>query len=523
MILAWFIIIPIAGGILSWAAERLGSPWPRCVSLAAMVIELVVGIAAWVSFSVVGPGAPEGWLVEMRADWFPAMGVGFHLAMDGISLLLVLLTALLGVMAILGSWTEIKERTGFYYFNLLFALAGIAGVFLAVDLFLFYFFWELMLVPVYFLIALWGHERRRYAAIKFFIFTHAGGILMLTAIVGLVLINGAETGNYSFDYVDLMGTPMAPPVSLLLFLGFSAAFLVKLPAIPFHPWLPDAHTEAPTGASVILAGLLLKTGAYGLIRFAVPLFPDAAARLAPAGMILAVAGIIYGAALAFAQTDLKRLIACTSISHMGFVLLGISAWNSIALQGAVIQIISHGVSTGALFMLAGALQERMHTRELARMGGLWSLAPRMGGIAMFFAMASLGLPGLGGFIGEFLILLGAYGVSVPLAAIAAVGFVAAVAYALRFMWLAFFGDFRGHSVVSDLSAREMAPMVILVVIMVWIGLFPQAIFDATRPGLDNLLTAPSGTQITFRSERAGRAATVAGRPLNTGGDSYDRR
>jgi NADH-quinone oxidoreductase subunit M len=208
---------------------------------------------------------------------------------------------------------------------------------------------------------------------------------------------------------------------------------------------------------------------------------------------------------------------------MGFVLLGISAWNSIALQGAVIQIISHGVSTGALFMLAGALQERMHTRELARMGGLWSLAPRMGGTAMFFAMASLGLPGLGGFIGEFLVLLGAYGVSIPLAAIAAVGLVAAVAYALRFMWLAFFGDVRGLSPVSDLSAREMAPMAILVVITIWIGMFPQTIFDTTRPGLDNLLTAPSGTQITFRSERAGKAVTVAGRPLNTRGEPYDRR
>jgi len=502
MILAWLIVIPLAGGVLSWVSGRFGSEWPRRVALAAMMIELIVVTGVWI---FPGPAGPDGWLLEMRADWFSAMGVGFHLALDGISLILVLLTALLGVMAVLGSWTEIKERTGFFYFSLLFALAGITGVFLALDLFLFYFFWELMLVPVYFLIALWGHERRRYAAMKFFIFTHGGGILMLAAIVGLVLINGADTGNYSFDYVDLLGTPMAPSVSILLFLGFSAAFLVKLPAIPFHPWLPDAHTEAPTGGSVILAGLLLKTGAYGLIRFAVPLFPDAAARLAPAGMVLAVAGILYGASLAFAQTDIKRLIACTSISHMGFVLLGISSWNSLALQGALIQIVSHGVGTGALFMLAGSLQERLHTRELSQMGGLWSMAPRMGGTGLFFALASLGLPGLGGFIGEFLVLLGAYRVNVPFTIIAAVGLVAAVIYALRFVWRTFFGDAHGIPVISDLSVREMAPMTALVVIMVWLGLFPQAVFDTAKPCLDNLLGRPSGTQTTSHGMKAASA------------------
>ena len=511
MILAWLIVIPLAAGVLSWIVGRFGKAWPRSVALAAMVIEFIVAIGVWVCSGATGPAGSEEWLLEMRADWFPSMGIGFHLAIDGISLLLVLLTALLGIMAVLGSWTEIKERTGFFYFNLLFALAGIVGVFLALDLFLFYFFWELMLVPVYFLIAFWGHERRRYAAMKFFIFTHAGGILMLTAIVGLVLVNGADTGNYSFDYVDLMGTPMAPSMSLLLFLGFSAAFLVKLPAIPFHPWLPDAHTEAPTGGSVILAGLLLKTGAYGLIRFAVPLFPDAAARLAPAGMVLAVAGILYGALLAFAQTDIKRLIACTSISHMGFVLLGIFSWNTMALQGAVIQILSHGVGTGALFMLAGSLQERLHTRELSHMGGLWSVAPRMGGVALFFALASLGLPGLGGFIGEFLILLGAYGVNVPITIVAAAGLVAAVVYALRFMWRTFFGVTHGTMPASDLSSSEMAPLAVLVAIMVWIGLFPQAIFDTARPCLDNLLSVPSGTHTTLKGEKkAGSTAATPG-------------
>ena len=430
-----------------------------------------------------GPGM---WFVEVRAAWIPQLGISFHLAMDGISLLLIVLTSLLGIMAVLSSWSEIGQRVGFFHFNLLFTLAGITGVFLSLDLFLFYFFWELMLLPMYFLIALWGHEQRMYASLKFFIFTQLGGLFMLMAILGLVVIHSHTTGTLSFDYMDLLGTSMNPGSAMLLFAGFLAAFLVKLPAIPVHTWLPDAHTEAPTAGSVVLAGLLLKTGAYGLIRFVVPLFPDASLQLAPWGMALGVLGIIYGAVLAFAQTDLKRLIAYTSISHMGFVLMGVSAGDEIALQGVMIQIICHGVSTGALFMLAGALQERMHTRDLARMGGLWSKVPRMGVVGLFFALASLGLPGLGNFIAEFLILLGVSKVSMVMAAFAAIGFIMSTVYSLWMVWRIFFGEQPETWSISDYTAREMIPMAVLIVVIVWIGLFPQTVIDTARSGLINI-------------------------------------
>ena len=487
MILVWLIVIPLSGGLLSWAVGRHSDAWPRWISLITMVVELILAVALWITHPVATNLFNNGlWLVEFRAAWFPQFGISFHLAMDGISLLLIVLTALLGIMAVLSSWSEIGEKVGFFHFNLLFTLAGIAGVFLSLDLFLFYFFWELMLLPMYFLIMLWGHERRMYAALKFFIFTQLGGLFMLMAILGLVVIHSRITGNLSFDYMDLLGTSMNPGSAMLLLAGFLAAFLVKLPAVPVHTWLPDAHTEAPTAGSVVLAGLLLKTGAYGLIRFVVPLFPDAFLQLAPWGMALGVIGIIYGAVLAFAQTDLKRLIAYTSISHMGFVLIGVSAGGEIALQGVMIQIICHGVSTGALFMLAGALQERMHTRDLARMGGLWSRVPRMGGVGLFFALASLGLPGLGNFIAEFLILLGVSKVSMAAAAFAAIGFIMATVYSLWMVWRTFFGEQRETWNIPDYSAREMIPMAVLIVVIVWIGLFPQTVIDTARSGLVNI-------------------------------------
>ena len=319
--------------------------------------------------------------------------------------MLILLTLGLGVMSVIASWSEITERVGFFHFNLMLTLAGVIGVFLALDLFLFFFFWELMLVPMYFLIAVWGHERRIYAAIKFFLFTQGSGLLMFAAIVALALINYRQTGTLTFDYFALAKTQLGSTTQMWLMLGFFIAFAVKLPVVPFHTWLADAHTEAPTAGSVILAGLLLKTGAYGLLRFAVPLFPAASATFAPVAMTLGVIGILYGAMLAFAQDDMKRLVAYTSISHLGFVLLGIYAGNALALQGAIVQMLAHGLSTGALFILVGALQERLHTRDMRQLGGLWSTAPRIGAIGLFFAIASLGLPGLGNFVGEFLVLL----------------------------------------------------------------------------------------------------------------------
>ena len=406
-----------------------------------------------------------------------------HLALDGFSLLLVLLTGLIGIWSVLASWQGIQARVGFFHFNLLWTLTGITGIFLVFDLFLFYFFWELMLIPLFFLIDIWGHERRHYAAMKFFIFTQAGGLFLLLGILGLYF----ASGRGSFDYFTLLGTPMPVVTSLWLMLAFFIGFAVKLPVVPLHTWLPDAHTQAPVAGSVDLAGLVLKVAAYGMIRLLFPLFPAAAHHFAPIAMTLAIIGILYGAVLAFAQTDLKRLVAYTSISHMGFVLLGIFAWNELALQGALIIIIAHGISTGALFILVGVLNERINTRDLDRLGGLWPLLPAMGGVWLFFALASLGLPGLGGFIGEFLVLLGTFQVNPVFAALATLGFVFSTIYALWMLQRVFFGQPSHRDPIPGLSTREWVMMVSAILITLWLGLYPQAVLNTAAGPLRRLV------------------------------------
>lgn len=518
MILAWLIIVPTAGGLLAWLLGRRNANWPRWVALGAMVIELILAVvlaARRMGETDIGLGGP--WLDGVQLSWIPDLGISFFLAADGLSLVLVVLTSFLGIMAVASGWAEIKERTGFFYFNLLWVLAGIMGVFLALDLFLFYFFWEMMLVPMYFIIALWGHENRIYAATKFFLFTQISGLFMLLAILGLYFIHGRNTSVYTFNYLHLLGTDLPPATATWLMLGFLAAFGVKLSAVPVHTWLPDAHTEAPTPGSLILAGLLLKTGAYGLLRFVVPLFPTAAADFTPVAMLSATIAIVYGALMAFAQTDFKRLVAYTSVSHMGFVLLGVFAWNRLALQGVVMQIVCHGVSTGALFMLAGALQERLHTRDLERMGGLWSVMPRMGAATMLFALASLGLPGIGNFVGEFLVLLGTYSVSIPWAVLASLGFILASVYSLWIVQQAFHGPNKGGWKPPDLSARESAAMAVMAVTIVWLGLFPQPVFNTVGPSLQHMeeitthahKTVQTGWLTTVFSTPPTSAATAA--------------
>jgi NADH-quinone oxidoreductase subunit M len=340
---------------------------------------------------------------------------------------------------------------------------------------------------MYLLIAIWGHEARAYAAMKFFLFTQISGLLLLAAILALVLHHRAETGMLTFDYRALLGAH-APPVWIML--GFAAAFLTKLPSVPLHTWLPDAHTQAPTAGSVILAGILLKTGAYGLIRFVLPLFPEAALELRFPAMLLGAASVIYGGWLAFAQCDFKRLVAYSSVSHMGFVLLGVFAWNPLAVQGAVVQMIAHGFSTAALFMMAGALQERLHTRSLERMGGLWTRAPRMGALTLFFVVASLGMPGLGNFVGEFLVLLGAFQVHVGLTVVAALGMIVAAAYALLLLQRAFLGPARPDvPKMADFGARELSVMLAMAVALVVLGIYPQPVLDLSGPAIEALRVA----------------------------------
>lgn len=485
MILIWIILIPLIGGVIAWIAGNRKAVLARWISLAVLSVDAVLAFVLW-SLNSSQTGRPGPWLVEFNTPWIPQLGISLHLAVDGLSLVLVALTVFLGTVSVICSWAEIRERVGFFHMNLLWILAGILGVFLALDLFLFYFFWELMLIPMYFLISIWGHENRVYASYKFFLFTQAGGLLMLLSILALYFIHGKNTGFYTFDYSLLMGTPMSPAAAMWITLGFFVAFAVKLPAVPFHPWLPDAHTEAPTAGSVVLAGLLLKTGAYGLLRFVLPLFPDAAALLAPVATAIAVIGIIYGAVLAYGQTDLKRLVAYTSVSHMGFVLLGIFVGNLASLSGALIQMVAHGVSTGALFIIVGMVQERIHTREMDRMGGFWSLVPKLSAVGLVFALASLGLPGFGNFVAEFLVLLGTFRVSVLMTVLAGTGLVLAAIYSLWIVQRVFHGEKKESLKLADLSARETGMMAAMTLVILWLGLQPQPVLKITEPVLSGI-------------------------------------
>jgi NADH-quinone oxidoreductase subunit M len=500
MILAGMIVWLILGGLAAWWAGRRDVMWSRWISLFVLAIHMLVLLVIWAQnapgFSPSGQGT---WLMEWNRPWIPQLGIRFHLALDGLSIIMLLLVDFLGMMAVAASWQGIEERVGFFHFNVMWILTALTGVFMAVDLFLFYFFWELMLIPLYFLVGIWGHERRTYAAIKLFIFTQAGGLLMLLSILGLYFAHGHATGVYTFDYTALLGTSMAPTLAFLLMLGFFIAFAVKLPAVPLHTWLPDAHTQAPTAGSVILAGLVLKAGAYGMLRFLIPLFPEQASQFTPVAMGLAVIGILYAAAAAFAQTDLKRLVAYTSISHMGFVLLGIFAWNELALQGAVMIMIAHAISTGALFILVGGLQDRLHTRDMNRMGGLWTAMPRMGKVGLFFALASLGLPGLGNFVGEFLVLLGTYQTAPAMAILATFGFIVASIYSLWMMQRVFFGANTEKWQLPDLNRRETAMMAAMIILLVGLGLYPQPVLDTAQPALTTLqqYTEPESVKPVF--------------------------
>ena len=489
MILLWFIIILFVGGILAWIAEYWNASISRWISMLALIINFCLAFYLLAAQNEISILSESSWLLYYRIPWIPSFGISFYLALDGLSLVMLVLTFFLGILAVLTSWKELQYKIGFFHFNLLWVLAGITGVFLTMDLFLFYFFWEVMLIPMYLLIGIWGHENRRYAAFKFFIFTQASGLLMFVAILGLYFVHGNLTGEYTFDYFKLLGTTFSPEVGRWLMLGFLAAFIVKLPVVPFHSWLPDAHAEAPTAGSVILAGLLLKTGAYGLLRFVVPLFPDAAHEIAPWAMLLGVIGILYGALLAFSQTDLKRLVAYTSVSHMGFVMLGVFAFNELAVQGVVMQMITHGISTGALFIIAGFIYERIHTRDIDQMGGFWKQMPFMGTIALIFAMASLGLPGLGNFVAEFLTLVGAWKASHTLTIFATLGLVAATVYSLRFLQRVFNGAEMTSVTLPDLSLREKLMVLPMVIFIVWLGLFPQPVLDTVKRSVERVITA----------------------------------
>ena len=513
-LLPGLIAIPLIAGFLCWLVEKKNARLSRWVALFGMTLTFVLSLMLYAKgdFGVLNAGNADNlpWAATFKLPWMPVFGIKFSLAMDGLSLLMIILTAFLGIMAVGCSWGEIKHRVGFFHLNLLWSLGGVIGVFLAIDLFLFFFFWEMMLLPIYFLIALWGHDVRdtngnvlkpkSAAATKFFIYTQASGLIMFIGISMLVLVSFAQTGMLSFDYHDLLGVSLGDweyAIMLCFFIGFA----VKLPIFPLHGWLPDAHAQAPTAGSVDLAGILIKTAAFGLLRFVIPLFPNASAQFAPVAITLGMIGVFYGAFLAFAQTDIKRLLAYTSVSHMGFVVLAIYAGTLVSLQGLMVQMLAHGLSSAALFIMAGQIYERLHTRDMTVMGGMWGQFRRLAPFMMFFCAALLGIPGTGNFIGEILILMGSFQAYPIISVLLTVSFVWAGLYALILIHKALFGDNTTphlHALyqakddtakpLRDLGRRELSLLGVLVVGLIWLGLYPQPVLDKSKQAMHHIST-----------------------------------
>jgi NADH-quinone oxidoreductase subunit M len=462
----------------------------RWTALITSLITFGISIAVLMQFN---PNNPDLQLV-INLPWIKVSDwtISYHLGVDGLSILLLLLTTFLTPISILSTWTAVEEKVRDFMLFFLLLEVGMVGVFLAQDLFLFYVFWEFTLVPMYFLIGIWGGGRRLYAAIKFFLYTMAGSILMLLAILWL----GIQQGSFSVPEIIAKGGIPAN-IQLWLFLAFGLAFAIKVPMWPLHSWLPDAHVEAPTAGSVILAGVLLKMGTYGFLRFNLPMFPQAAIQLAPWMAGLAVVGILYGAAVSYAQKDVKKLVAYSSVSHLGFVMLGLFALNSQGIQGGILQMINHGLSTGALFLLVGMIYERRHTRELSAFGGLWRIMPVYGTLTLIVALSSMGLPGLNGFVGEFTILLGAFGAGAAgdvlgsywFAGLAALGVILAAVYMLYMFQKMFLGplDKEENRSLKDLNWREIATLVPLLVFIFWIGIYPKPFFNLMAPAVEKIV------------------------------------
>ena len=480
MTLSSLILILLIGGLAALLGEKLGQHIPKWI--AALTL-LVTALPVYSLLNATPVSAL--WIAEENHDWIPRFNIHFHLAIDGISLLLIALTLLVGFVAVFSQWKDKLEYQGFFYLNILWTLAGVIGVFIAIDLFLFFVFWEIMLIPMYLLIAIWGGDNRRYAALKFLLFTQAGGLLMLASIVAMVLLNQQSTGLLTFDYTQLAQHAIAGKYVLWIMLGFLVSFAIKLPVVPFHTWQADAYSQAPTAASILLAGILSKMGGYGLVRFVLPLFPEAVNSIAPYAMAIASFTIVYGAVLAFAQQDIKRLIAYASLSHMGFIVLGCFALTTLGLQGAVMQMMAHGISTAGLLFITGMIEQRYNTRDITKLGGIWQVAPKLGAFALFFIVASLGMPGLGNFVAEFLTLAGAFRPYPLLTMIATSTLVFGAAYSLRIAHKTIFGPLN-VATVADTDNREGTVMLAMAVLLLLLGLHPQPVIDMAQQTLDHI-------------------------------------
>ncbi|MFQ5829912.1 MAG: NADH-quinone oxidoreductase subunit M [Candidatus Methylomirabilia bacterium] len=485
-LLTLVVFLPTLGALGILLLPRRREALIRWSAFLVATATLLLSLALYFGFDAVNPGYQ---FVE-RYQWMPSFGISYHLGIDGISLLLVLLTTFLSPLALLSAWKAIEHRQKEFVASMLLLETGMVGVFVSVDLFLFYIFWEAMLIPMYFIIGVWGAGNRIYAAIKFVLYTMFGSLLMLVGILALYFDHGLATGTYTFDLPTLALYLPPPELQTWLFLAFGLAFAIKVPMFPFHTWLPDAHVEAPTAGSVLLAGVLLKMGTYGFLRFCLPLFPQASLTFAPLVFALAVIGIIYGAWVSMVQPDLKKLVAYSSVSHLGFVMLGLFTLNSQGLVGGLIQMVNHGLSTGALFLLVGMIYERRHTRLIEEFGGLWQVVPAFSAVFLVVVLSSLGLPGLNGFVGEFLILVGTFREKPWLAALATTGIIFAAVYLLWMYKRVCFGQVRHdeNRGLPDLSPREWVVLVPVLLFVVWIGVYPGTFTRPTEASVQALIS-----------------------------------
>ncbi len=498
-LLNWTTFLPLLGGLVLLTIPRnqegLIKAWALFVSTTTFLISLFL----FYRFD----GSNTGFQFETFKDWIPGLNASYHVGVDGISILLFMLTTFITPLAILSSWTAISTRLKEYMLAMLVLETAMLGVFISLDLLLFFIFWESMLIPMYLLIGVWGGPRRIYAAVKFVLYTMVGSIFMLVAIIFLYFYYHTHTGTYTFDLVQIMGLDLPFEVQYWLFLAFALAFAIKVPMFPFHTWLPDAHVEAPTAGSVILAGVLLKMGTYGFLRFNLPLFPQAAAHFTPLILVLAVVGILYGAWLSIVQRDVKKLVAYSSVSHLGFIMLGLFALTVESVQGGLIQMINHGLSTGALFLAVGMLYERRHTREISEFGGVSKTMPVFAALFLIVCLSSLGLPGMNGFVGEFLVLVGSFKVVSGFVVFAATGVIFAAVYLLWMYRRVMFGPLtrKENKNLVDLNGREIATLLPIVVLIFWIGVYPSTFLNKSEAKVAELVKQVQQARVAYQMNR----------------------
>jgi NADH-quinone oxidoreductase subunit M len=506
--LSLILFTPLAGALILLLVNKENVSAIRWIANAVALVGFVISVPLWFWYN---PGSGEFQFIE-RLPWIPSIGAEYFLGVDGLSALLILLTTMMGFIAILSSWGAITERVKEYYIFLLVLQTGMLGAFMALDFLLFFLFWEVMLVPMYFLIGIWGSANRLYSAIKFFLYTLVGSVVMLLGILALYFYNHTLTGVYTFDITQFHRLNVPFEMQWWIFLAFFLGFAIKVPMFPFHTWLPDAHTDAPTAGSVILAAVLLKMGTYGFLRFSLPILPEASRYFVPMIAILSIIGIVYGALVALAQKDWKRLVAYSSVSHMALVMLGMFALNPVGITGSIIQQLNHGISTGGLFLLVGVVYERRHTREISEYGGLSKVMPVYAAIFLVMTMSSIGLPTLNGFIGEFLILQGVFVTSKVWAAFAASGVVLGAAYMLYLYQRTMFGKIENpkNEGLFDLSHREFATFAPLLVLAVWMGLYPSPFLRRLESSVNHIVVRVNPQYAAACGGGAPTAASAAG-------------